>query len=300
MEFIRSVLVQDETPLADGTLTFDLPVNPLSHINLTLKALNVTDEAALADLLALITNVQVLHLGQAIIGMSAADLYALNVALLGRVPVLTNLVATGDATRFLGLVIPLGRKIMTPGECFPASKAGEFQLQLTVDIATAEAAGLILQVETTEMLGATPARHLKATTLAATPSAAGDMDVDIPIGNPLAGILLWGTTKPTSTAWTATIEQARLLADNRERGYANANWESMHADLTNRCPVLVGDEDAWTDDCVAHYALMDYDPRVDDEFLLETAGLSSLKLRINAGDDNPLRVIPLELHAARR
>ncbi len=124
MEFIRSVIAQDELPAGDGTLTWDLPVNPLSHLDFTIKCLNATNEATLAQILALVTNISVLHLGQSIVNMSAADLYAYNVLQLGRVPVLTNLVSTDNATRSVALQIPLGRRIMWPQECFPPTKKG--------------------------------------------------------------------------------------------------------------------------------------------------------------------------------
>lgn len=295
MRFIRSVIAQDETPASDGTITYDLPVNPLSYLNFTIKALNVTNEATLGEILALVSNISVLHLGQSIINMSAADLYAYNVLLLGKVPVFTNLVVTDNATRSVGLLIPLGRKIMDPTECFPATKKGEFQLQATVDIANVGADGLILQIETTELLAATPRNYLKATTLTATPSATGNMDVDLPIGNKLVALLLFSSTVPTGTVWTTTIDQARIMANNQEEGYANANWESMHADMRPRLSMPLGSTDSWAMDAVENYALMNYDPLIDDNFLLDTAPLSSLAVRINAGDTGVLRVIPLEL-----
>lgn len=296
-DFIRSTLIPDETPAADGTYTYDLPVNPLSHIILAIKCLNATDEATLAQILALVSNITVANRGQSIINMSAADLYALNTVLFPGVPVITNAVATDDATRSVGLCIPFSRRLFTPDEAFPASKAGELTLSLTVDIATTHADGLILLADTVELPEATPQRFLKATTLASTPSATGQHDVSLPIGNPLLGLLLWGTTVPTGTAWTATIDQIRLLADNIERDYANAYWETMHADLVHRGGMPLGAVDDWSDDAIANYALLDLDPNKDSMYAIDTAPLASLKARIEAGDTNALRVIPIELPA---
>ena len=39
----------------------------------------------------------------------------------------------------------------------------------------------------------------------------------------------------------------------------------------------------------------DFDPNKDDSLLIKTVGLSALQLRINAGDTNALRVLPVEL-----
>jgi hypothetical protein len=293
--FIRSVIVQDVTPAADGSYTYDLPVNPLSHINLTLKCLNVTNEATIAEILAMISNVEVIHRGTSIFQLSAADLNALDYILLHNPPINANQVATDNATRYHGLKIPFGRKLYDPTECFPASKAGELKLRLTVDIANAGADGLILQVEATELPEASPARFLKCTSMTKTPSATGDMDIDLPISYLFAGILLWGTTVVTGTAWTNTIETVKLLGDNTELYYSLANWESLHADLLHRVGHRPGHIVAGTDDAIVNYAFLDFSPYDEDTYLLDSAPLSGLKLRINAGDTNPLRVLPLEL-----
>jgi hypothetical protein len=299
MRFLRSVIVQDVTPAADGTLSYDLPVNPVSHLIFTIKCLNVTDEATIAQILALVTNVEVLHRGTSIVQMSAADLYALNFALLGNAPLALNMIATDNATRALSLIIPLARKLFDPTEGFPDSKAGELQLQATVDIATSDADGLILQVEAVEMLDAHPSRYLKSTTLTKTPAATGDCDLDLPIAHTLAGVILYSTTIPATTAWTTTIDRVKLLADNTERYYSNTNWESLHSDLINRCGDRPGHTTARGDDSIAHYALIDFCPGNRDDYLFDTKPLSALKLRITAGDTNVLRAIPLELVSGR-
>ena len=51
MKFIRSVIAQDESISASDVKTYDLPVNPLSYINLTVRGFNVTDEMTLAEIL---------------------------------------------------------------------------------------------------------------------------------------------------------------------------------------------------------------------------------------------------------
>lgn len=299
-KFLRTVIVQDETPAADGSFTYDLPVNPISHIALTIKCLNVTNEATIAEILAMISNIEVLHRGTSIFQLSAADLNALDYVLLRNAPINANQVATDNATRYHGLIIPFGRRCFNPAECFPASKAGELKLRLTVDIANAGADGLILQVEATELLDANPSQFLKVTSMTKTPSATGAMDVDLPISYKYAGVLLWGTTVVTGTAWTNTIEQVKLLADNTELLYSLANWESLHSDLLLRVGHRPGHIVAATDDSIVNYAFLDFSPNGEDDFLLDSAPLSGLKLRITAGDTNPLRALPLELVPAAK
>lgn len=316
MDFIRSVISQDVTE-SDGVATYDLPVNPLSHIVLTTKVLNAgaNTKATLAQILGAIEKVEVLHEGSAILSLNGADLYALNCILLGHEPWQENVVNTDNAVRHLTMMIPFGRRLYDPREClFPTTK-GELQLQITWDVADTGYDGLISQIETVELMGASPERFLKATTLNLTPTSGADNDLDLPIGNTLMGVLLWGTTVPTGTSWTTTIDKVRLLANNKEIYYANCNWESLHGDFINR----LSPANAWAekfhmentasaytqnadtaaeeqdDTSLANYAFLDLDPRGDDQFLFDTAGLSSLKLRITAGDGNALRAIPLYL-----
>lgn len=298
MKFLRSIIVDDETQSADGTVSHDLVVNPLSHLIYTIKALNVTDEASIANLLALVTNIEVIHRGTSIFQASAADTLALNFALFGSAPLALNLIATDNATRAVSLIVPFGRRCYDPAEAFPESRAGELSIQSTVDIATAEADGLILQIEAVELLDARPSKYLKTTTLTKTPAATGACDLDIPIAHTLAGILLYSTTVPATTAWTTTIDKVKLLGDNTELLFTESNWESLHGDLLLRC----GHEGSYTaasgDDAVAHYALMDFSPDCRDDYLVNTRNFSTLKLRVTAGDTNALRALPLELVSA--
>lgn len=298
-KFLRSVVVSDVTPAADGTHTYDLVVNPLSHLIFTIKALNVTNEATIAELLAMVSDIEVIHRGTSIFQASAADTYALDFILFGKAPLALNQVADDDGTRALSLIVPMGRDCYNPNECFPESRAGELQLQATVDIANAGADGLILQVEAVELLGAHPARYLKVTTLTHTPAATGASDVDIPISHVLAGLQLWGTTIPATTAWTTTINKVKLLADNTELMYSEANWICLHGDLLLRPGHEPGHIVAAGGDSIANYAFMDFSHGGRDHYLLDTKPFSTLKLRVTAGDTNPLRVLPYELVSAR-
>lgn len=297
MKIIRSVLVQDESISAGALKTYDLPTNPLSHIVFTLKGLNVTDEATLAQITSRVTKIEVLYKGAAALSASLADLFALNCILFKKVPVLTNRVATDNATRALTVYIPLGRKLYNPDECFKATKKGELQLQITLDSTETDIDGIIYQIETVELLEAAPKQYLKVTSKSTTPTATGDVDVDLAIGNLLAGIMLFSTTVPTTTAWTTTVDKIKFLIDNVEHNIASANWESVHGNLLSRLGYFGGIAAAAGDDVIVKYALIDFTPEETDTFLVETAGKSSVKLRVTAGDTNVFRTLPLELAA---
>jgi len=291
----RSMLVTDETITASQVWTKDLPVNPLGHIWLTLKGLQVTDESTLAAFMARLSKITVSIAGQSIYSLSGADLFAWNCIHQGRAPIFANRVVDDNACRYMTMLIPFGRRLFDPSECHPATRKGEFQLRIEFSASEAEYDGLILSVGTVELLDASPTRCLKVTTLYVAAPVVGDNDLELPIGNPLAGIMLWGTTVVTTTTWTNTIESLKFMIDNVESQYAKAYWEDLHGDLLTRCGYLGDYAAASGDDAIVKYIYMDFDPRGNDDWLIETAGRSSVKLRIVGGDTNPIRVLPVEL-----
>jgi hypothetical protein len=289
------VLVDDESIAASDVKTYDLPINPLSAVIITLKGLNATDEATLAEVLARLTKITVSRMGQTVYDISGADLYALNVVMFGHEPILTNIVATDNATRSITLVLPFGRKMYDPEECHPATRKGEFKLQITFSATETAIDGLILLVETVELLGASPKRYLKVTTLSDSASAAGEEDLDLPIGNVLAKILLFSTTVPTGTAWTTTVDWIKLMRNNTEHQIAKTKWEALHGELLRICGYIGDHSAAFGDDKIHKYGVLEFSPDGRDNFLVDTKGASSMKLRLYAGDTNEYRAIPIEL-----
>jgi len=317
MEYRRTTLLDDVVPSADETRDDDLPVNPLSHLIITIKVLNNAAKATLSDILSALEMIEVLREGSAIVSISGADLYALDCVLFGHEPWQENVVDTDNAVRALSLILPFGRVLYDPNECLPATRRGELSLRQTVDIADTNYDGYIYQVETVELLDATPKQHLKYTTINYTPSATGEGDVDLPIGLDYAGILLWGTTVPTGTSWTTTIDKLTFLVDNVEKYVRSVNWESLHGSFINRlAPAGAWGEKIHVENLAAaytqnadtapeqqvdtdlvNYAYVDFDPLHDDSYLFKSAGVSDLALRIDAGDTNATRIVPVQLKA---
>lgn len=295
MQYNRSVIAQNTSIAASQVITLDLPVNPLSHLMVNLQGLNVTDEATLAQILARMTKIEVLHRGASIFSMSGTDTHALNAIYFGQMPILTNQIATDNATRNVTLIVPFGRKLYNPEECFPATRKGELQLQITFSASEAEIDNLVLQVEAIELFGAAPKQFLKLTTLTKTPTATGDLDIDLPINNRLAGITVFSTTVPTTTATTKTVNSVKMLADNKENMFSLSNWESLHGELLNRIGHREDYDGSADNDDIRQYAHMDFSPERSDEFLVDTKSFANLKLRVNAGDTNVLRLFPWEM-----
>ena len=317
-QFLRTVLQQDVS-LAPSTVQdpIDLPVNPLSHILVTVKALNdtgaLTDHRFISSLAAFLSNVEVLFKGQAIMQGSMVDLAILNSILTGHPPFQSNAVETDDDVRMATFLLSFSRRLFWLEEAFPPSRRGELQLRLTSGANPTGLDTLVVQTETVEMLDATPRRFLKYTTASKTPTATGDHDVDLPIGNDILGIQLFGTTTPTGASFNASIGQVRVLVDNVETGYAQTNWETLHGELGQR----LGSNSDWRghihsvnaagagredteqqeveSETTEQYAYLDYDPLKDGNFALKTQGRGRVHLRINADVADAIRTIPVEM-----
>lgn len=293
MKFNRTVVLPATTFTASLILSGNLPTNPISHLVLQYRFLNVTDEATLAEILATITNIEILHNGQAITQISADDLYRLNMALYGQTPFVSNQVATDNAARWLTLIVPFGRVCYRPTQGIPATKSGQLTFRVTRSASDAAIDGQTLTIEAIEMLGATPETTLKLTSMTPVAPATGDNTVDLPREGKLAGLLAFGTTFPTSTAFTKTINSLKLMVNNKEDYITLGNWEALRGEQSR---VMGQEKGAVTADGATNdesYVYVDLDPLHDGSYLLDTDPLNSLALIVNAGDTNAYRFVPV-------
>jgi len=316
MEFIHSVLAQNEAVTAGTVISYELTVNPLSHILLTLRyAQNVANSSlAFANVAAVISKVEVLYKGSAVQSYNGSDLEALNAMLLGYVPWIGNRYGDDDEYTFFTFIVPLTRFLYSPQEAFPASVRGELILQITYQAAFAEIDGVSVQIETVELPDAAPERFLKVTTLSVTPTAAGEMDVELPIGNVLAAVLFFGTTVPLADANVQTLTYSQLLIDNMRRYISHTNFESWRqlAAIRHKPPIAHGyhihqldgatyaqymDTSVvkYRNDRTLQHLWWDFDPTRNGEYLIDTRGFSQFVARLYAGDTSALRVLPCEL-----
>lgn len=319
MALRHRTIIRQETAFAaaDAAITDNLPVNPLSFVDVTIRgaALAANTLPTFANMLAVLTTIEVLFKGTSIISLSPRDLFILN-----RLMRWGNFVAqphadTGADVFRLNLRVAFSRRPWWTEEGFPASRAGELQIRFTPAAAFTNVAGLSLNVETEEILDANFKRFLKYTTLTRTPTATGESDVNLPIGNPLAGVLLFGTTVPTGTAVTASMREVRMLIDNQESIIPRTRWDTLHAHLMSRAgaglwmlehthrsgaAIPAANElfeaAQWTGAHVAaNYAYLDFDPLTDGAYFVPTAGRSAVQLRINADVADVQRLIPVEM-----
>ena len=295
MEFIRSSLLKDHTS-ATETIEKDLPTNPLSHLIFTIEGEQATDEATLAEIIAFLNTMEVTRSGVTVLALQSEDLYGVNCYLYRRRPVLTNCITADDGVRNLSLIVPFGRRIFDPSECYPATKKGDLTLRANMTVLGTSITDGLINIEAVELVGASPARYLKTTEIVVVaPGATGENDVDLPMGNKIVAIQIRMVTFPTTATDLYGVQEARVLVDNKEFGFASA-----------KAPCLVGEGIFRMGGFPSTMLLqqlvnplnivwLDFDPNGDDEWLLETAGKSSVKLRLNMGVNEACYVSVMEL-----
>jgi len=305
MQFIHSVLAHEETVAAGTVVSYDLPVNPLSHTLVTLKyAQNKADDMVVFGyVLAIIDKIEVLYKGSAVYSMSGADAFAAGVLVNGFESWYMNEDANDDDERSLTLLIPHTRRLYDPTECFPRTMRGELILQITYAAAFTDIDTVRAQIETVEIPEAAPEQFIKATTLTRTPAAAGQVDIELPIGNLISECVLYGATIPAGDADTATLDRVEVLVDNRNQFYTEASLETLHnmagrmgpapgcqgyhvhrltqaayAQWDDTSPVIAADH------TLSNYLHLPFDIFRDGRFALETAGKSDVVVRLDTDD----------------
>ncbi len=317
MRFIQSVIASDQSLANSSIFEFELGVNPISFLVIELKALsaNPNDLVLPDDLLSGITTIQVLWNGVTIWAASGIDTLAAGSMIAGLSPYIMGTPGAATNRRVLAFAIPFTRKIFSPDECLPPIGRGALLLQIITGTLNAVATAYTCNVWQCELPEAKPRTYAKATTLSRTPPATGDLDIDLPLGNRLAGLTLFGTTVPSSTVDTKTIAQARVLLDNVETDYASSRWEGLRWMAENRprhpLPyyelsvlenlaaayaqrVSSGSVNDYTT-LLHRYLYMDFDPLSGVDYLLDLTKVNQARCRVVAGDTQPLRIIPHEI-----
>jgi len=297
-------------------VSYDLPVNPLSHTLLTLKYAQdkVNDKLLFSNVLAILAKIEVLYKGSAVFSMSGLDAYACGLLVNRFESWSMNKDGNDDDERALTILIPHTRTLYSAAECFPRTTRGELILQVTYAAAFTDIDTVFAQFETVELPQASPEQFIKMTTLSRTPTATGQLDIELPIGNRISELVMWGETIPAGTADTATIDKMEILVDNINHFYSEANIETIH-NMAGRmfdAPGYHGyhvhrlDQAAFAqwddttpaipaDHVISNHLHLPFDIFRDGVYALETAGRSDVIVRIDAGDTGDIRVIPVEI-----
>jgi hypothetical protein len=317
--FLRSIVSDFQTLTASADVTpLDLPVNPLSHLLLTLEGTQTTRATAglysmLADFHIGVTDLSIRYRGENVIQGSLSDLMMLTSFLNGYFPWGEKPDGDVGKVRTMTFLIPLGRKPFWPEEAFPATTRGTLRFQMTAGALPASFSARRWMLEAIELIEAQPTRHIKTTTISHTPVATGRRRIPLPLGNEILGILLFDPTVVTGDAASYNPHVFKLLKDNVEQYYPQSRWESLHDVYGRRgvIPFQLGGHIHFAGQAIAseveepefnkseaprQYNYIDFDPLNDGYYSLETKGAASLDMDLDmdtaAGTS---RFLPVEL-----
>lgn len=318
-KILHSIAVQERAVGADAVEIWDLPVNPLSVLLIAIRPLNntgtLTDFASYLRIVGALNRITIAHRGASVISMSGRDMAVLNYLRHGCVPREANPDDADNERRCVVLPVFLGRFAYDPVSCFPATKRGELTLELDIDIADTGYDGLRYSVESVELLGVNPREFERKTVIARTWPATGDNEIELPIGNQVRGLMLFGTTDFTGAAPAPSWGRVEVRMNNEEHSFAASDFEvammlnslmgrqppaldahthrvttdgNAQTGLESTFPIEQG-MDGWED-----YAYLDFDPTRDDYYSIDTKGASSFQIRSDAESADAVRVIPIE------
>ncbi len=294
-DFIRSNILDART-MATETFIVDLPVNPVSHLIMTLEGFNAIDEATIAEILSFINTIDIRHSGIQVLNLESEDLAALNLYLFGTGGLALAPSATDNQHLAYSLIIPFGRTLYNPSECFPATRKGEFSIKFDTTIPATSWDNAVISLSAVELPGANPQHFLKSTLLSiAAPGATGEQDIDLPIGNDLLAILIGMTSFAGTSELLFGADDLRLLVDNKERNIVSSKSAELAGEMLTRVTASHRSNAAQGGLIPNTYIWMDFDPTKDGNYAVDTRGASRIHLRINYGVDEALNIAPIEL-----
>ncbi len=316
--FTHSVVVSNEAVTAGTAPTYDLPVSPLSHLLFTIKfAQNLANtQLTFANIAAMVSKLEVLYKGSAVTSMNGIDLLACGLLVCDFESWGVNLTGADNDLLAFTYLVPFGRQLYSPIECYPSQSRGELVLQVTWAASFTEIDGVSLQVEAVELPDAHPERFLKMTTSSVTPVGTAEFDIELPIGNQISDIVLFGTTIPALDVATRTISKIQIRKNNSEFMYSTANFETLH-NMSGRLRAAPGYYGSHTHQLLAaafsqydhvsqvapanhilsNHLLVPFDVRRDGVHILRTDDANDLNIRIKPDAAAAIRVIPCEVVA---
>ena len=292
MVYLHETSVRERALAAGDNGPFDLPVNPVSFLLLHVRAEAAAAAADFAQLLGHLTSIVVNFKGTQILSMSGVDLARMVHHLWGRPLNIENFNAVAPALVSLTIPIPFGRRPFGKNEAFPATRRGEFTLTVTRSAVLTNIANPQFSVEAVQLLEAEPKQFLKMVTLSRA-IVAGDSDMELPIGNPFLGLQVFSPTAMGNAPISETIRRLRLMLDNVEFDIADSAF-----DVSRSVGLWRGwdfNQYAAFSSLMRNYAYLDFDPLMDDSFMVDTEGRASVKLRFEPDVAGTVRVMPVEL-----
>ena len=236
--FLRTIVQEPTTIAAAGDIApIDLPVNPLSRVWLTLfieePAQQVTNAwTLLSDFYAAISDLSIRHKGEMIIQGSLADVMMLNGVVTRAWPFGTHFSGIGN-NKSMTFPLSFSRQPYWHNEAFPATSRGNLRFHMSVaDVTPGTGTALQFAIEALELIEDDPKQYLKYTTNTRVLAATGRQRVPLPIGNELAGVLLFDPSTEIAVTETFAWGKVKVMVDNVEQYYAESNAESLRMDIS--------------------------------------------------------------------
>lgn len=320
--FLRSIVQDEQIIAAAGQVApFDLPVNPLSFLVLSVLLERPDEDATSAhrivsDAFLGIGDVSIRHKGEMILQGSLADLAMLGGILIDYTPFGHFRAGLGQL-QSVAFVLPFARFPYWPEEGFPATQRGNLRMHIEcLDATPGSATELRFAVEAVELIESDPVRYLKYTTNTRALAATGRQRVPLPIGNELLGCLLFNPATEITATEQSAWNRVKLMVDNVEQYYAESRYRALAADLGMRMRVAslgfghmhasdgtavpTGDELFDLNRPPEQYAYLDLDPLKDGFYALETQGHANVELDLNSEvSTGTVRYLPVELVTVR-
>lgn len=323
MSILRQVLVPRTTENAAVVRTRIIPPMPLSHlvftqvVDFTASFDAQTRDTLLADSINRLT---VFVEGDAVVSIRPEELLFLNHHQWHyQAQSFNQASANATGRTACSLVIPFGRKMYMDDECLPAFAPGQVELQYDLATNPATFTTRIIQVDGVFLPDANPTRWVRYRDIVRATNVVGFVnDLSLPVAHQLAAVLLRQATPAEAAASLGTIEQIRILGDDRDVVVQQSDWYSLWADGMNRAGTRWLDphdhrentaaayaQDALTrieqfrstgtDVNSVRYAYLDLDPNRDGMHLLDTTQFNTLTLRVDAGQTDEIRIVPINL-----
>jgi hypothetical protein len=317
--YLRTTVSDFQTLAASADITpVDLPVNPLSHLLLTIALTkNVAAQATslgqvMMPIIQQINNVSVRHRGENIIDGSLQDLAVLNAMLHGQGPAVGEIAQADNIEHFVTIPLSFARTLYSHEEGFPATQRGQLRFHMSAGAISALYDAARWSLEAVELIEDEPASFLKYTTMTRALAATGRQRIPLPIGNELLGVLLFDPSDEVDATIAYAFGKVKVLKDNVEQYFAESNWESLREAMERRmhgyrlawghvhsqaaADTGVGEENnSVADRPPLQYGFLDFDPLKDGSYSLETAGASALDLDMSSDvSSGTVRIMPVE------
>lgn len=290
--YLHELTVPERAFVAGDNGPFDLPVNPVSFIAVHIRGDVGPAAPDFNQILGIIDSLVVLFKGTQIVAGNGEDLSRMLHHIWGNQINIENFNAVSPAQVALTLFIPFGRKPFWMEEAFPATRRGEFTISMQRAATTPNLSNVQFAIEAMQLLDAEPKQFLKQVTLSRAIST-GDPDFELPIGNPLLGVLLFSPQALGNAPISQTVRRVKFLLDRVEFQVADAAF-----DVLRSVGQLRGSD--WNEyvgfpSIGRNYAYLDFDPFKDDAFMVPTEGRASVRLRFTSDVAGTVRMVPLEL-----